>query len=228
MKPKRVALSLVSVLAVSLAGCATEQEQRGLIDATALEMIPADEVEPVEIVREHNPHVYWIMAMHRPTPDYPRASRALRERIGTALTNGNRFVRRVKPLARQAALMRKHRHADWIGEYDDLSIVSAPSSVEHLTIVAAPSPEVEAADDLTTSFYIRTLAIDPGGPLRLLRPVKVVLPGDGGIEEDDGTFLSLIRQDLAESDTGRIVRRTPGLRRLYERCGRCFRRSDRR
>ena len=51
MKPKRVALSLVSVLAVSLAGCATEQEQRGLIDATALEMIPADEVEPVEIIR---------------------------------------------------------------------------------------------------------------------------------------------------------------------------------
>ena len=48
--------------------------------------------------------------------EYPWKAKTLSERIGTALINGNWFVRKLKPLARRAILMHGHRHVDWIGQ----------------------------------------------------------------------------------------------------------------
>ena len=71
----------------------------------------------------------------------------------------------MKPLAGHAVLMHGHRHVDWIGECEGLAIVSAPS------------PVMEATDDLATAFYIHTLAINSTGRLLLLKPERIELPG---------------------------------------------------
>lgn len=131
----------------------------------ALGMISAEQVQAIDIMRKHYPRACWIVALHHHALEYPRASKALSERIGTALINGNWFIRRMKPLAGHAVLMHGHRHIDWIGECEDL------------TIVSAPSPVMEATDDLATYFYIHTLSIDSSGRLRLLEPEKIELSG---------------------------------------------------
>jgi hypothetical protein len=61
--------------------------------------------------------------------------------------------------------MHGHRHIDWIGECGGLLIVSAPS------------PVMEATDDLGTYFYIQSLATGGDGQLRLLRPQRITVDG---------------------------------------------------
>lgn len=61
--------------------------------------------------------------------------------------------------------MHGHRHVDWIGECAGLPIVSAPS------------PVMEATDDMDTYFYIHTLAVGADGRLRLLSPERVIVHG---------------------------------------------------
>ncbi len=131
----------------------------------ALGMISAEQVYGIDLVRKRYPRACWIVALHHHALEYPRVSKALSERIGTALINGNWFIRRMKPLAGHAVLMHGHRHVDWIGECEGLAIVSAPS------------PVMEATDDLATAFYIHTLAIDSTGRLLLLKPERIELPG---------------------------------------------------
>ena len=65
--------------------------------------------------------------------EYPWAAKQLSMRIGTALINGNWFVRSLKPLTGRAVLMHGHRHVDWIGECAGLPIISAPSPVMEVT-----------------------------------------------------------------------------------------------
>jgi hypothetical protein len=97
--------------------------------------------------------------------EYPWAAKALSERIGTALINGNWFVRSLQPLAGRAILMHGHRHVDWIGHCAGLAIVSAPS------------PVMEFTDEKDTAFYIHTLAIHTDCKLRLLSPERIVVAG---------------------------------------------------
>jgi hypothetical protein len=66
--------------------------------------------------------------------------------------------------------MHGHRHIDWIGECAGLLIISAPS------------PVMDATDDLSTYFYIQTLALAPHGRLRLLSPQKIAVPGQDRAE----------------------------------------------
>lgn len=131
----------------------------------ALGMVSAEQVRGLEIAREQYPRACWIVALHHHVVEYPRPAKALSERIGTALINGNWFVRQLQPLAGRAVLMHGHRHIDWIGECAGLLIVSAPS------------PVMEATDDKTTGFYIHTVAIGADGRLRLLRPEHISVPG---------------------------------------------------
>jgi hypothetical protein len=98
--------------------------------------------------------------------EYPRLAKALSVRIGTALVNGNWFVRRLKPLAHRIVLMHGHRHIDWIGECGGMPIISAPS------------PVMEATDDMQTCFYIHTFAVGEDGRLKLLRPQRIAVAGE--------------------------------------------------
>ena len=131
----------------------------------ALGMISAEQVRRIEIVTAEYPRAYWVVALHHHLVEYPRAAKALSERIGTALINGHWFVRRLKPLADRTVVMHGHRHIDWIGECAGLLIVSAPS------------PVMEATDDLSTYFYIQTLAVGIEGQLRLLTPQRIIVDG---------------------------------------------------
>jgi hypothetical protein len=88
----------------------------------------------------------------------PWAAKALSQRIGTALINGNWFIRTLRPLYGRAILMHGHRHIDWIGRCAGLPIISLPS------------PVMEVTDEMATAFYIHTLVIGDGGQFELLSP----------------------------------------------------------
>jgi 3',5'-cyclic AMP phosphodiesterase CpdA len=131
----------------------------------ALGMVSADQMRAFDIARKEYPRAAWVVALHHHLMEYPWAAKQLSMRIGTALINGNWFVRSLKPLTGRAVLMHGHRHVDWIGE------------CARLPIISAPSPVMEVTDDKDTAFYIHTLAIDAEGKLRLLTPERIVVPG---------------------------------------------------
>jgi predicted phosphodiesterase len=132
----------------------------------ALGMISIDQARGFKIACAQYPHACWIVVLHHHVVEYPRPARTLSERVGTALINGNWFVRRLKPLAGRAVLMHGHRHIDWIGECGGIPILSAPS------------PVMEATDDMATCFYIHTLAVGSDRRLRLLPPQRVTVEGE--------------------------------------------------
>ena len=132
----------------------------------ALGMVSAEQMQGFEIARAEYPQACWIVALHHHVVEYPWAAKALSERIGTALINGNWFVRSLKPLSDRAILMHGHRHIDWIGH------------IAGLRIVSAPSPVMEVTDDKDTAFYIHTLSVDADGKLGLLTPERIVVPGE--------------------------------------------------
>ena len=134
----------------------------------ALGMISADQARGLEIARAQYPQACWVIALHHHVVEYPRPAKALSERVGTALINGNWFVRRLRSLAGRAILMHGHRHVDWMGECNGIAILSAPS------------PVMEATDDQATCFYIHTLAVGADRRLRLLRPQRVTISGRPG------------------------------------------------
>jgi predicted MPP superfamily phosphohydrolase len=131
----------------------------------ALGMIPAEHVKGIEIVVALFPKASWIVALHHHVIEYPRVAKMLSERIGTALVNGNWFIRRLRALSGRIVVMHGHRHIDWIGECAGISIVSAPS------------PVMEAADDADTYFYVHALAAQADGKLALFSPERIVVGG---------------------------------------------------
>jgi hypothetical protein len=98
--------------------------------------------------------------------EYPRIAKVLSERIGTALVNGNWFIRRLQALGGRAVLMHGHRHIDWIGQCAGLSIISAPS------------PVMEATDGSDTYFYVHSLGRQEDGALALFRPERIDVGGE--------------------------------------------------
>jgi hypothetical protein len=132
----------------------------------ALGLISAEQIEAFNIVQEQYPEACWLIGLHHHLVEYPRAAKALSERIGTALINGNWVLRQLKPLAGRAILMHGHRHIDWIGECAGFPIISAPSPVMGVT------------DDVDTAFYIHTLAIGGEGGLLLLEPERIIVKGE--------------------------------------------------
>jgi hypothetical protein len=131
----------------------------------ALGMISVEQVRGIEIAAAQYPQASWIIALHHHVIEYPKAAKVLSERIGTALVNGNWFVRRLQALAGRAVLMHGHRHIDWIGKCGELSVVSAPS------------PVMEATDDADTYFYIHTLAVQGEERFGLRNPERVAVSG---------------------------------------------------
>ena len=132
----------------------------------ALGMVSAEQMRGVEIAAAEYPEACWVIALHHHVVEYPWAAKALSERIGTSLINGNWFVRSLRPLSDRAILMHGHRHINWIGH------------IAGLRIISAPSPVMEVTDDMDTAFYIHSLGIDADGKLRLLEPERIVVSGE--------------------------------------------------
>jgi len=99
----------------------------------ALGFVTTEQTEAIEKIAAHFPKARWLLALHHHVVEYPKPTKALSERIGTALVNGTWFVRRMQRLGGRAILMHGHRHIDWIGSCGDLVIVSAPSPVMDVT-----------------------------------------------------------------------------------------------
>ncbi|WP_332697842.1 metallophosphoesterase family protein [Bosea sp. (in: a-proteobacteria)] len=124
----------------------------------ALGLVAEEDLRAMLAILRRFPKARWIIGLHHHPVEYPRPAKAFSERIGTALINGSRFVRQLKPMAHRLVAMHGHRHIDWIGRCGPLKIISAPS------------PVMEATDDKPTSFYIHTLAAAADGGLALLKP----------------------------------------------------------
>jgi predicted MPP superfamily phosphohydrolase len=127
----------------------------------ALGLVAEEDMQAMLAILRQFPKARWIIALHHHPVEYPRPAKAFSERIGTALINGSRFVRQLKPFGHRLVAMHGHRHIDWIGRCGPLKIVSAPS------------PVMEATDDQQTSFYIHTLAAGADGGLALLEPQRI-------------------------------------------------------
>ncbi|MET0531732.1 MAG: metallophosphoesterase, partial [Microvirga sp.] len=117
----------------------------------ALGYVSAEQFRGIGIAMQAFPRAFWIVALHHHVVEYPKPAKALSERIGTALVNGSWFVRRMQRLASRVVIMHGHRHVDWLGDCGGLAVVSAPS------------PVMEATNDLDTHFYIHTLTVGSGG-----------------------------------------------------------------
>jgi hypothetical protein len=149
----------------------------------ALGVISAAQASAIDMVFAQHPRACWLIGLHHHPVEYPRAAKVLSERVGTTLVNGNWFLRRLQPMAKRCVLMHGHRHIDWIGECGGLVIVSAPS------------PIMEATNDLDTYFYIHTLEVGGDGCLRLLTPQRIDVPGvragpNGTVDLDEDNGLA--------------------------------------
>jgi hypothetical protein len=132
----------------------------------ALGLVAEEDMKSLLAVLRQFPKARWIIALHHHPVEYPAPAKALSERIGTALINGSRFVRQLKPHGDRLIAMHGHRHVDWIGRCGPMKIVSAPS------------PVMEATDDQPTSFYVHTLAAAADGGLALLEPQQIDIAPD--------------------------------------------------
>jgi 3',5'-cyclic AMP phosphodiesterase CpdA len=133
----------------------------------ALGLVSNAQARALRAIVSQFPKAHWILALHHHLVEYPKLASALSERIGTALINGSWFLRQLQPLGRRAVVMHGHRHIDWIGNCGTLRIISAPS------------PVMEATDDMSTSFLIHRLAAGPEGRLSLLAPERIEIAGSG-------------------------------------------------
>jgi len=141
----------------------------------ALGLVSAEQARAFRIVTEQYTRACWIVALHHHVVEYPRPTKDLSERIGTALINGSWFIRRLQHLADHAVIMHGHRHVDWIGECGGLLILSAPS------------PVMGATDSSETYFYVHTFSIGTTGRLQLLEPERITVCGRQVAERHKGT-----------------------------------------
>ncbi len=128
----------------------------------ALGLVAEEDMQAILAAARQFPQARWILALHHHPIEYPKPAKAFSERIGTALINGSRLLRLLRPVAARMVAMHGHRHIDWIGRCGALKIVSAPS------------PVMEATDAEPTCFYIHTLAAAPDG-IALLAPQRIVI-----------------------------------------------------
>jgi hypothetical protein len=131
----------------------------------ALGLVTTEQTRAIEKVIAHFPKAKWIVALHHHVVEYPKAAKALSERIGTALVNGTWFVRRMQRLSGRVVIMHGHRHIDWIGTCGGVAVISAPS------------PVMDVTDDRDTYFYVHNLGVDADGRLALFEPERIDLPG---------------------------------------------------
>ncbi|HWJ73193.1 MAG TPA: metallophosphoesterase [Kaistia sp.] len=133
----------------------------------ALGFVPREQEAAMARLVAETPGAIWIVALHHHVVEYPRAAKALSERIGTALVNGSWFVRRLQGMSRTTIAMHGHRHIDWIGRSGGLIVVSAPSPVMNVT------------DAEPTYFYIHEIGRDDARGILLHAPRRIDLPGSG-------------------------------------------------
>ncbi|KPF69742.1 metallophosphoesterase [Bosea sp. AAP35] len=134
----------------------------------ALGLVAEEDMQAMLVALAQYPRARFIIALHHHPVEYPQQAKAFSERIGTALINGSRFIRLLKPQAHRLVAMHGHRHIDWIGRCGPLRIASAPS------------PVMEATNDEPTAFYIHHLGAGADGSLAMMAPERVEIRPTAG------------------------------------------------
>jgi hypothetical protein len=127
----------------------------------ALGLVAEEDMQAMLAALAAWPDARWLIGLHHHPVEYPQRAEAFSERIGTALINGSRFLQVLRPHAHRIVALHGHRHVDWIGRCGDLRIISAPS------------PVMEATDNMPTAFYIHHFEAASGGGLSLCAPEKI-------------------------------------------------------
>jgi hypothetical protein len=127
----------------------------------ALGLVAEEDMQAMLAALAAWPDARWLIGLHHHPVEYPQKAEAFSERIGTALINGSRFLRLLRPHARRIVALHGHRHVDWVGRCGDLRIISAPS------------PVMEATNAMPTAFYIHHFAAAPDGGLMLCAPERI-------------------------------------------------------
>ena len=112
----------------------------------ALGMISAEQIEAFNIVQEQYPEACWLIGLHHHLVEYPWAAKALSERIGTALINGNWVLRQLKPLAGRAILMFEGAGISYwaspveakLCEGEEVALIGGGNSAGQATVFLAP------------------------------------------------------------------------------------------
>lgn len=127
----------------------------------ALGLLPVEQMRRVKDALRLYPRACWIIALHHHVIEYPRKTRLLSMRIGTALINGSWAMRQLQAFAGRGIVMHGHRHVDWFGRCGALKIISAPSQV-----MAREAPYC----------HVHTLAIGPDQRLHLCATDRIDIP----------------------------------------------------
>jgi hypothetical protein len=127
----------------------------------ALGLVAEEDMQAMLAALAAWPDARWLIGLHHHPVEYPQKAEAFSERIGTALINGSRFIQLLRPHARRIVALHGHRHVDWIGRCGELRIISAPS------------PVMEATNDMPTAFYIHHFGAVPDGGLSLCAPERI-------------------------------------------------------
>ena len=69
----------------------------------------------------------WLIVLHHHVVEYPIRSIGLKERIGLSLANATEVLDAISAHGAPVIVLHGHRHRDWIGMRDGVTLCSAPS-----------------------------------------------------------------------------------------------------
>jgi len=125
----------------------------------ALGLVSAEQGRGLQIAIRQFPEACWIVALHHHVVEYPLPSIALTERIGLSLANASELLDLIAAHPSHVLILHGHRHRDWIGANDTLTLCSAPS-------VTLGSYNLDRSHGY---FHVYDIQCEHGGRVRLER-----------------------------------------------------------
>lgn len=99
----------------------------------------------------------WLVVLHHHVLEYPLPSIGLTERIGLSLANASELLDIISAHPEHVLILHGHRHRDWIGTNDQLTLCSGPS-------VTLGSYNLDRTHGY---FHVYEIECGPGGKMRL-------------------------------------------------------------
>ena len=99
----------------------------------------------------------WLLVLHHHVVEYPLPSIALAERIGLSLANASELLDVISAHPSPVLVLHGHRHRDWIGARDNVTLCSAPS-------VTLGSYNIDRSHGY---FHVYEMQYQDGGGMRL-------------------------------------------------------------
>lgn len=107
----------------------------------------------------------WLLVLHHHVVEYPLPSISLTERIGLSLANASELLDVISAHPSPVLVLHGHRHRDWIGASDNVTLCSAPS-------VTLGSYNLDRSHGY---FHVYDMQYLDGGGMRLERSLVVAV-----------------------------------------------------